>query len=86
MNGMEMLVNAALKATGFSRDQLDEGMEKGKALIGDFDTRLRAVENNVNDIRKMLGAIGNHLMATAQRVPQQIEGTDHAADVGDTRA
>lgn len=47
MNGMDMLVSAVLKATGFSREQFDEGMTQGKAKFADFQARFAAVETNI---------------------------------------
>lgn len=54
MNGMDMLVNAALKATGFSKEQMTEGVDKGKAMIADFEARLSNVEKNIGEILALL--------------------------------
>lgn len=54
MNGMEMLVNAALKATGFSREQLDDSIKRGKEIAADADKRLSAVESDIAEILALL--------------------------------
>lgn len=50
MNGMDMFVNTVLKACGYSKEQLDEGIATGKAKFAEFDGRFRAVETNIAEI------------------------------------
>lgn len=83
MNGMDMLVGAALKATGFSREQLDDGLAKGRAMIDDFERRLRNVEDDVGEILRLVRAINENRIAI--ETAKLTGGNAHAADVDDSR-
>lgn len=76
MNGMDMMVNAVLKATGFDRAQFDEGVKTAKSKAASFEARFDAMETNVAAIKGMVQAIAENLYP-----PKQIQ---HAADVQET--
>jgi hypothetical protein len=77
-NGMDMMVSAVMKAAGFERGKLDEYLAKAQDMVIDFDKRLRGVEDNVTDIRKMLDTI-------VEQFREQRKGNAHAADVDESR-
>lgn len=77
MSGMDMMVNAALKAVGFSRDQLDAVLIEGKQHLEiarqmaiNIDERVGNLENQVSDIHSILKRIENKLNST------EIESTE----------
>lgn len=62
--GLEMLVNALLKAMGYTRADLDAAVEKGKASIeqakidiASFDARLTRIETTLEGILARLDEI-----------------------------
>lgn len=54
MNGMDMMVNAVLKATGFVREDFDKGVATAKSKAVDFEKRFMVMEQNIADIRAAL--------------------------------
>ncbi len=54
MNGMDMMVNALLKATGFDREQFDEGVKTAKSKAANFEARFEALEKNIGEILTIL--------------------------------
>lgn len=68
MNGMEMMISAVLKATGFSREQLDQGIAKGEAKLKEFDARLTGIESNIGEILALLRKEGKDVAAVAESV------------------
>jgi len=69
MNGMDMMVNAVLKATGFSREGFDDAIKTGKEKAADFEKRFEAMEARQIEILNML------------RNLQQPQSIAHDADV-----
>lgn len=53
-SGMEMMVNALMKAAGFERAQLDNAMELGKAKAAEFEARFSNIEKNIGEILALL--------------------------------
>lgn len=47
MNGMEMMVNTLLKACGFSKEQLDNGVKVAQAKAVEYEARFVALETNI---------------------------------------
>lgn len=64
MNGIEMLVNALLKAVGFQRSQLDETLARAKTEIIRADKRFDALEMNVGEILAILKKDGKEITDT----------------------
>lgn len=54
MNGMDMMVNAVLKATGFVREDFDKGVANAKTKAVDFEKRFVAMESNLVEILSIL--------------------------------
>ena len=54
MNGMDMMVNAILKATGFVREDFDKGVATAKQKAVDFEKRFEALETNIGEILAIL--------------------------------
>jgi len=57
MNGMDMMVNAVLKATGFVREDFDKGVATAKQKAVDFERRFETLEKDVGDIKYMLATL-----------------------------
>lgn len=78
MNGMDMMVNAVLKATGFVREDFDKGVATAKSKAVDFEKRFVTMESNLVEILSILRNM--HASANAPQVPQ----ISHVADVQET--
>jgi hypothetical protein len=72
MNGMDMMVNAILKATGFDREQFDTGIKTAKEKAANFEARFAAIEAQQTE---MLGILRN-MHATPRAADAQ--DSDHA--------
>lgn len=79
MNGMDMMVNAILKATGFDRAQFDEGVKTAKTKVTTLETRFDALETNVAAIKGMVQAIAENLYPPKQiQRAADTQESDHA--------
>lgn len=76
MNGMDMMVNAVLKATGFVREDFDKGVATGKEKIADFERRFIAMESNLVEILSIL----RNMHATNAQVLSETPRTADAQD------
>lgn len=76
MNGMDMMVNAVLKATGFDRAQFDEGVKTAKSKAASFEARFEALEIDMHQCKMMLMRI----VATIPETPRAADAqeSDHA--------
>lgn len=77
MNGMDMMVNAVLKATGFDRAQFDEGVKTAKSKAASFEARFEAIEKQQVEV---LSILRNMHASTPVAIPE----TPRAADAQDT--
>ena len=75
MNGMDMMVNAVLKATGFVREDFDKGVATAKSKAVDFEKRFLTMESNLVEILSILRNM--HATSAQHQIP-------HAADAQDT--
>lgn len=79
MNGMDMMVNAVLKATGFDRAQFDEGVKTAKSKAANFEARFDAMETNMAAIKGMVQAIAENLYPPKQiQRAADAQESDHA--------
>lgn len=78
MNGMDMMVNAVLKATGFVREDFDKGVATAKQKASDFERRFETMEANLVEILSIL-----RNMHALNAKPAQLQ-IPHAADVQET--
>lgn len=63
MNGMDMMVNAVLKATGFDRAQFDTGVATAKSKAANFEARFDALERNVAELLTLVRSVQNSTAA-----------------------
>lgn len=75
MNGMDMMVNAVLKATGFVREDFDKGVATAKTKVANFEARFLTMESNLVEILSIL-----RNMHASNSTPAQLTLTG-AADV-----
>lgn len=75
MNGMDMMVNAVLKATGFVREDFDKGVATAKTKVANFEARFLTMESNLVEILSILRNM--HAINGTPSQPQ----IQHAADV-----
>ena len=80
MNGMDMMVNAVLKATGFDRAQFDTGVATAKQKASDFEARFVTMESNLVEILSILRNMhaSGTLAFTETPRAADAQATDHA--------